>query len=154
MEEMIGYCGYSCHLCAARSEDPAVRQKLVDGWRRIFGHQHYTAENVYCEGCGSDGKVADLQCQARSCARDKNLESCALCDEFPCKKVGHLLASRDGLLIFCRPKDGPVTREEFELCMRQFDSMPNIVQILAKHGKLPAWVQTRFGTSAQGGGDA
>ena len=50
-EEMIGYCGYSCHLCSARSDDPAVRQKLVDGWRRIFGHQQYTAENVKCDGC-------------------------------------------------------------------------------------------------------
>ena len=28
MQEMIGYCGYNCHLCAARSEDPAVRQQL------------------------------------------------------------------------------------------------------------------------------
>ena len=24
MTEMIGYCGYNCHLCAARSDDPAV----------------------------------------------------------------------------------------------------------------------------------
>ena len=28
MKEMIGYCGYNCHLCAARSDDPALRQKL------------------------------------------------------------------------------------------------------------------------------
>ncbi|MBN1661513.1 MAG: hypothetical protein JXA93_24180 [Anaerolineae bacterium] len=26
MFEVIGYCGYNCHLCAARSDDPAVRQ--------------------------------------------------------------------------------------------------------------------------------
>ena len=39
MQEIIGYCGFSCHLCAARSDDPAVRQKLVDGWRRFFGHE-------------------------------------------------------------------------------------------------------------------
>jgi len=31
--QMIGYCGYNCHLCATRSDDPAVRQKLVHGWR-------------------------------------------------------------------------------------------------------------------------
>lgn len=34
MEKMIGYCGYNCHLCAARSDDPAVRQKLLDGWKK------------------------------------------------------------------------------------------------------------------------
>jgi len=34
---MTGYCGYNCDLCAARSDDPAVRQRLVDGWRKLFG---------------------------------------------------------------------------------------------------------------------
>jgi hypothetical protein len=35
-DKLIGYCGYNCHLCAARSEDFAVRQKLVDAWRKYF----------------------------------------------------------------------------------------------------------------------
>ena len=26
VEELIGYCGYNCHLCTTRSEDIAVRQ--------------------------------------------------------------------------------------------------------------------------------
>ncbi len=26
VDKFIGYCGYNCHLCAARSEDIAVRQ--------------------------------------------------------------------------------------------------------------------------------
>jgi len=140
LEESIGYCGYSCHLCAARSDDPAVRQRLVDGWRRIFGHQAYTAENVRCDGCRSDGRLADTSCAARPCAREKGLESCALCGEFPCGKVRHLLAGREGLLLFCRPADGPVTEEEYDLCMRQFESMPNLVRILAEAGRLESWV--------------
>ena len=99
--EMIGYCGYSCHLCAARSEDAEVRQKLVDGWRKLFGHEHYTAENVRCDGCKSDGRVADQSCKARSCARERGVESCAACEDFPCDRMRHLMASREGLLIFC-----------------------------------------------------
>jgi hypothetical protein len=140
MEEMIGYCGYSCHLCAARSDDPTVRQQLVDGWRRIFGHQQYTADNVRCDGCRNGARLADTQCQARPCAIERGVESCALCPEFVCKKVGHLLGSREGLLIFCRPQTGAVTQEEYDLCMRQFASMPNLVRILAKAGKLGPWV--------------
>ena len=35
VDKLIGYCGYNCHLCAARSEDIAVRQKMVDAWRNI-----------------------------------------------------------------------------------------------------------------------
>ncbi|MGD8604213.1 MAG: DUF3795 domain-containing protein [Anaerolineales bacterium] len=140
MEEMISYCGYSCHLCAARSDDPAVRQRLVDGWREIFGHQHYTADNVRCDGCRNDGLLADKNCQARPCAIERGVESCAHCDEFVCDKVGHLLASREGMLIYCRPESGPVTKEMYDLCMRQFVSMPNIVRMMAEAGKLSEWV--------------
>jgi hypothetical protein len=145
VDEMIGYCGYNCHLCAARSDDPAVRQRLVDGWRRIFGHEMYTAENVRCDGCRSDGKVADERCRARPCARERGVASCAECDEFPCDKMRALMGSREGLLIFCRPKTGPVTREEYALCMRQFDGMRNIVRALAAAGKLAPWVIDEFG---------
>ena len=141
MTEMIGYCGYNCHLCAARSDDPAVRQRLVEGWRKIFGHEHYTAENVKCVGCLSDGRVADQQCQARPCAKQKGVESCAYCDEFPCDKMKHLMASRDGMLIWCHSRMSSVTEEEYDLCVRQFESMPNLVKALAGAGKLPSWTE-------------
>jgi hypothetical protein len=140
MEEMIGYCGYDCHLCAARSDDPAVRQRLVDGWRRIFGHEHYTADNVRCDGCRGDGRLADKECTARPCAMERGVESCALCEEFVCKKVGHLLASREGMLVFLQRKMIDVTEDEYLLCARQFESMPNLIRILARAGKLPSWV--------------
>ncbi|MCK4669170.1 DUF3795 domain-containing protein [Candidatus Bathyarchaeota archaeon] len=71
MEEMIGYCGYNCHLHAARSKDPNARQKLVDGWRKYFGHENYTVENVQCDGCLSDGRIADKMCKARPYAKKK-----------------------------------------------------------------------------------
>lgn len=139
MSEMISYCGYNCHLCAARSEDPKTRQKLVDGWRRIFGHEQYTSENVRCDGCPSDGRLADKECKARPCAIEKGITSCALCDDFVCDKVGHLLASREGMLIFLNQRVSSVTQEDYRLCVRQFESMPNLVKILAKAGKIPPW---------------
>jgi hypothetical protein len=138
-EKMLGYCGYNCHLCAARSDDPAVRQKLVEGWRALFGHEHYTAENVRCDGCRSDGRVADRECRARPCARERGVDSCAACDDFPCDKMRHLMASREGLLIYCvRGKDG-LNRADYDLCARQFESMPNLVRELRRAGRLPEW---------------
>ncbi len=140
MTEMIGYCGYNCHSCAARSDDPAVRQKLVDGWRKIFGYENYTAENVKCDGCPSDGRVADQSCQARPCARQKGVKGCPYCDEFPCDKLKPLITSRDGMLIWSYPRTASVTDEEYNLCMKQFDSMPNLLKMLVDAGKLPEWV--------------
>jgi hypothetical protein len=114
---------------------------MVDGWRRIFGHQHYTADNVQCDGCRSTGRLADQECKARPCAIERGVQNCAYCEDFVCDKVSHLLGSREGMLISCRPRDGCVTEEEYELCMRQFDSMPNVVRMLVRAGKLAPWAE-------------
>lgn len=140
MEEMVGYCGYRCHLCAARSDDPDVRRRLVEGWRRLFGHESYTAENVRCDGCRSDGRLADTECKARPCAREKGVESCAECGDFPCDKMKHLMGTRAGMLLWCFPRTESLTREEYDLCMRQFDSMGELTRLMAECGRLPAWV--------------
>lgn len=139
MKEMIGYCGYNCHLCAARSDDPVIRQKMVDGWKKILGHENYTAENVHCDGCKSNGRIADKECKARPCAKEKGIEHCAYCDEFPCDKIKYLISSREGMLIWLFPKTSSITEEEYNLCLRQFESMPNLLKILASAGKIPSW---------------
>ena len=149
MTEMIGYCGYRCHLCAARSDDPAVRQKLVDGWRKYFGHESYTAENVRCDGCRADGRLADKECKARPCAIEKKVDSCAECGEFPCDKMKTLMASGPGMFIFCYPRTASITEEEYNLCMRQFDSMPGLVKTMAEAGKLPTWTAGGEGPSEE-----
>jgi len=112
---------------------------LVDGWRKYFGHENYTVENVQCDGCLSDGRIADKMCKARSCAKKKAVENCALCDEFPCDKVKSLMAHRIGMLMYCSPKTFSMTEEEYSLCTRQFESMSNLIKALKKNGKAPAW---------------
>ena len=84
MKKELSRCGYRCDLCAARSDDPEIRQKLVDGWYKYFGHQNYTAENVRCDGCLHDGLLADKNCPVRACVIKKGLKNCAHCIEFPC----------------------------------------------------------------------
>jgi hypothetical protein len=135
--EMIGYCGYDCASCAARSDDVALRQKLVDGWRKYFGHECYTAENVKCDGCRSDGVVADKECKVRPCARERGADICADCADFPCPPVRTLLGSRDGLLVYLYPRTAGITAEEYKLCMRQFESMGRLAARLAESGRLP-----------------
>jgi len=140
-DQMIGYCGYNCYLCAARSDDENVRQKLVEAWRKYLGHEHYTVENVRCEGCKSEGdKIADKQCKARSCARNKDFESCAQCNVFPCDKVKHLITSSAEMLIFRSQQFEKITEEEFKLCVQQWNSVPNLVKIMVNEGKLPAFI--------------
>jgi hypothetical protein len=134
--KMVGYCGYKCHLCAARSEDPAIRQKMVYGWRKLFGHENYTAENVQCVGCLNEGKHADKQCRARPCAIEKGVKNCAYCDRFPCDRLRPLI-----------PRIFFATEEEYNLCMKQFDCRTNLTEILAETGKPPFWVKRQSNAS-------
>jgi hypothetical protein len=114
---------------------------MIDGWRKLFGHENYTVDNVRCDGCRGNGRLADDGCQVRPCAIEKGVESCAFCDEFICNKVRHLLSSREGMLTFLHHRLASVTEEEYALCARQFaDSMPNLIRMLVKAGKLPSWV--------------
>jgi hypothetical protein len=139
MDEKIGYCGYDCSICAARSDDDDLRQKLVEGWKKIFGHEMYTSENVRCDGCRGGARHADTSCEARPCAESRGVPSCALCDGFVCDKVRNLLASREGMMIFLRSRIAGISEEEYELCVRQFESMPRLLRILVDSGRLPGW---------------
>jgi len=126
MTEEVAYCGYRCDLCAARSDDPAVRQRLVDGWRKIYGHERYTVENVRCDGCrAANGRLADLNCQARPCAIERGVESCALCEDFICDKVRCLMTSERRQ----RAQLADVSDDEYALCCQQFDSIPRLIRI-------------------------
>ena len=140
-EKMIGYCGANCHLCAARSDDIAVRQKLVDGWRKFLGHEMYTAENVKCDGCLSDGKLADPLCKIRPCALEKKNQGCAYCDDFPCEKIERFIMHRYGFMLWGHKKMPPMSEEEYRLCIRQFDTLKNLTFMLVDAGKLPEWLK-------------
>lgn len=144
-DNKVGYCGYNCYLCAARSDDVNIRQKMVDTWRKYLGHENYTAENVACEGCKSTGdKIADKNCKARPCARDKGLESCAQCDDFPCNKVKHLITNPLVMLTYRAAQFKDITEEEYNLSIQQWNSMPNLIKILVSEGKLPRFILSRI----------
>jgi hypothetical protein len=139
----VGYCGYRCDLCPGRSEDKQTRRKMVDGWIKLFGHTSYTDENIPvakpCAGCKGKGEVADLQCKARACAREKGLILCADCEHFPCQNLRPLLSDRFQLLMYVKGKS--VTLEEYTMSAMQFESMPVLLKRLIDTGKMPPWVK-------------
>ena len=147
--KMIGYCGYNCGECAARSDDKETRRAMVEVWKKVFGHQAYTEDNMPiaepCPGCKAESPCADTACQARPCAKEKEIESCVDCVEFPCEKVAHLLAAAEGMFIYTLPKKNiELTEEEFNLGMKQFDSMPRILNQLINKGKSPSWIKEKY----------
>ena len=97
-------------------------------------------DNVRCDGCKGDGRLADKQCRARPCAVERGVESCAQCDDFVCDKVRILLGSRETMLINRHKNLTDLTEDEYDLCMTQFDALPGLITQLMKAGKLPGWL--------------
>jgi hypothetical protein len=98
--EFVAYCGLYCGLCAGRSRIPqratALQQAMADeGWnfwgQGIPGFPEFwqflqgLADEGGCPGCRAGG--GDPSCRIRICARERDLELCAHCPDFPCERV-------------------------------------------------------------------
>jgi hypothetical protein len=57
--------------------------------------------------------------------------------------MSNLMGSTVNMLISLAPKLNDITEEEFDLCILQWNSMPNLVERLVKIGKLPPFVLSR-----------
>lgn len=62
-----GYCGMPCALCTRYRTDGKSR----------------------CPGCSHDGYYTE-PCKVHHCIREKGLDHCGVCGEFPCAKLGKM----------------------------------------------------------------
>ena len=82
---LIAPCGYYCGVCpylmAYKDKNEKLKSKLAKG----LGIK---IDDIKCEGCRSENPFFFCQqCRLKKCVEKKDIESCAECDEFPCKKV-------------------------------------------------------------------
>jgi hypothetical protein len=76
------YCGLNCGACpvgrANESGDTDLLAKMAEDWGRNAG-------DLICEGCKAE-ITADFcsRCGMRLCAREKGLEFCIECSDYPC----------------------------------------------------------------------
>ena len=77
-------CGLFCPSCTvfiATKEDPERLKRLA-----ITLNQ--TIEETHCEGCRSENKTAYCKnCTMAECARQKGIEFCGECKEYPCEDI-------------------------------------------------------------------
>jgi len=98
METIIAYCGLDCGNCpvhlATLEQDKflqnAMRESVAEQLSKYYGINS-SPENINdCDGCMADsGRIFTgcVQCNIRKCAILKNLESCALCYDYPCENL-------------------------------------------------------------------
>lgn len=99
MEKQIAFCGINCVECptflATQENNDAKRKKVAELWSRAYQMQ-LEGKDINCDGCLSDnGRLFShcKVCEIRKCGREKKVENCAYCDEYPCQKLNIFFAS-------------------------------------------------------------
>lgn len=103
--QYLCYCGLYCKMCSVVNGLPqdatALHSRMQeDGWPyfgsqiypefeefwKILSHlKDYDQISQLCQGgCGNP------ECQIRICAQEKGVETCALCQDYPCEKLAPL----------------------------------------------------------------
>ncbi len=102
----IAPCGLDCSRCADYEEGEikvlsSKLKSLLSGYKRVAqlreaidpvyeGYDAFEAmmnhfAGASCGGCRSEYVKCPVQCQAKLCHKDKEVDFCFQCDEFPCQ---------------------------------------------------------------------
>ena len=99
MEKIIGYCGIICSECpvflATQKDDDEKRRMVAEMFTKQYGRE-YKAEDINCKGCTSDSSQIFHYCETceiRKCARERKIENCAYCTDYPCENLSKIFAS-------------------------------------------------------------
>jgi hypothetical protein len=101
------YCGLYCENCAVKAKVEPAARALVDEMKRagldevisyIPGGDGFwpfltgIAADGLCISCIDGG--GDPGCSIRICAKDKGVDLCAFCEDYPCDKLTARIVSR------------------------------------------------------------
>lgn len=94
-ESDLAYCGMICNKCpvfiAAATNDDALRQKTARDWTNRYaeilktvGIESLKPEDINCHGCRSEHChfFGCEKCAIKPCCLEKNLITCAGCQEY------------------------------------------------------------------------
>jgi len=90
-KELIGACGIYCHSCdiyrAWKENDTELKQKIAENISKMVDKK-IDPKLIKCTGChGPIETHWSENCEIMLCAIVKNVDMCALCDEFICEKL-------------------------------------------------------------------
>lgn len=96
--KLIGYCGIVCSDCpvfvVTQKNDDAERRRVAEIFTKQYGRE-YKLEDINCDGCVSDSSRIFRycnDCEIRKCGRERKVENCGFCAEYPCERLSELFA--------------------------------------------------------------
>jgi len=89
---MLAYCGIECSKCPAyiakKENNDELRKKFAEEQSKLHDID-IPLEMINCDGCRSSGEHMGYcsMCKIRECCVEKQLENCALCDDYVCEEL-------------------------------------------------------------------
>ena len=86
---LLAPCGLYCGVCAIyiahRDDNLKFKERLVNVYKPLTE----AIDDVQCTGCLSEGIIFGFcqNCPIKSCVKEKEIESCTQCNEWPCKII-------------------------------------------------------------------
>lgn len=94
-EVILAKCGLLCSDCTAYkatiANDDELRKSTAAEWSKLYGSEiDWTTIN--CLGCQQDEVLFGhcKVCGIRSCAKERNVETCGNCSDLGCAKVSEI----------------------------------------------------------------
>jgi hypothetical protein len=98
VSEMIAYCGLHCYECrafkATQAKDIEWKKQIAKQWAEGLKVE-FRPEDIDCQGCKSDVLSAWCRriCKILPCAKERKVQTCAHCDDYPCGKLKEFLSN-------------------------------------------------------------
>lgn len=99
--KLVTYCGLYCGLCSQRGRIPhqahLLKESMVKEGYEVWGKELPGFNEFWaflvdlcnpdkaCPGCRRDG--GPPFCSIRKCARQRKVDICVFCEEYPCKRL-------------------------------------------------------------------
>lgn len=121
-EKYAAYCGLYCGHCFSRTHIHPAAETLraymkrqgfetfgpyMPNYKEFWAFLGTLIDAEGCPGCRQDG--GSPGCAMRACARERKLEACPLCAEYPCEKFDWLPTSTSYPML---ARDNALMREE------------------------------------------
>ncbi len=86
--DFLAPCGLYCGVCGIYLADRDNNEKFKERLCAVYGTR---PEDIQCKGCLHDDEEAIFfycrACPIKTCTREKGIEGCHQCDDFPCTLI-------------------------------------------------------------------